>query len=54
MAEKAKPLPLSRYHCDLCGKRLRGTSQNGGYVYSRFTGKRYCPALTCKPKGVRQ
>jgi hypothetical protein len=42
--------PLSRYCCAQCGKRLRGSSTDGGYVYSRFTGNRYCPALTCKPR----
>jgi hypothetical protein len=29
---------LTRYRCAICGARLR----EGGYVYSRFTGSRYC------------
>jgi len=53
MSSTKKQLPLSRYCCAQCGKRLRGSSTDGGYVYSRFTGNRYCPALTCKPKKTR-
>jgi len=40
---------LTRYTCAQCGKQLRE-----GYVYSRFTGNRYCPALTCKPRRAKK
>lgn len=41
---------LTRYRCALCGRRLR----EGAYVYSRWTGNRYCATIDCKTKRKRR
>ena len=55
MSSTKKQLPLSRYCCAQCGKRLRGSSTDGGYVYSRFTGNRYCIGMeACRARAKKR
>jgi hypothetical protein len=42
--EVTAPMSVSVYKCDRCGRRLK----DGRWVYSRFTGHRYCFAGHCK------
>jgi len=43
--------PKAGYSCALCGKRVR----EGQYVYSRFTGNRYCIGMeACRARAKKR